>query len=95
MALNVEAAELLEHFQWLTQEESDNLNGEALEKVREEIGDVLIYLLMICDRLGLDPVASARDKVAINRSKYPELMVRGKALKYTAYEGGDDGSGQG
>ncbi len=55
MALVVEAGELAEHFQWLTEEQSDNLPPDKLAAVQEEIGDVLIYLANLCDKLGIDP----------------------------------------
>lgn len=82
MALIVEAAELAEHFQWLTPEQSDKLDAVQLEEVRQEIGDVLIYLTRIADRLGIDPVDAAYDKMAINAAKYPVELARGNASKY-------------
>jgi dCTP diphosphatase len=83
MALSVEVAEIVEHFQWLTEEESQNLLPEKLTEIREEIGDVMIYLTELADTLGIDPVEAARAKVAINGQKYPAELVRGKASKYT------------
>ncbi len=83
MALMVEAGELAEHFQWLTQDQSKTLNNETLEKVREEIGDVLIYLLNIADKLSIDPIAAAKEKILKNANKYPANQVKGKAAKYT------------
>jgi NTP pyrophosphatase (non-canonical NTP hydrolase) len=83
MALMVEAGELAEHFQWLTQDQSKTLNNETLEKVREEIGDVLIYLLNIADKLGINPIAAAKEKILKNANKYPANQVKGKAAKYT------------
>lgn len=83
MALIVEAAELVEHFQWLTPEQSYQLDAEKLEEVRQEIGDVLIYLTRIADRLGIDPVDAAHDKMAINAAKYPANLVFGSAVKST------------
>jgi NTP pyrophosphatase (non-canonical NTP hydrolase) len=56
MALSVEVAEIVEHFQWLTEEESYNLDSNKLEKIKEEIGDVIIYLVMLADKLGVDPI---------------------------------------
>jgi dCTP diphosphatase len=85
MALSVEVAEIVEHFQWLTEEESQNLLPEKLTEIREEIGDVMIYLTELADTLGIDPVEAARAKVAINGQKYPAELVRGKASKYTEY----------
>jgi NTP pyrophosphatase (non-canonical NTP hydrolase) len=71
MALIVEAAELVEHFQWLTAEESAGLAPERLEAVGEEIADVLLYLVRMADVLGIDPVAAARAKMRKNALKYP------------------------
>jgi dCTP diphosphatase len=71
MALNVEAGELLEHFQWLTPEESTTLPQEKLEAVQEEIGDVLIYLARLADLLSVDLVEAAMAKHEKNRAKYP------------------------
>ena len=86
MALVVEVAELAEHFQWLTQEQSRTLPSERLDAIRQEIGDVLIYLANLCDMLGIDPVRAAHDKLEINRQKYPAAKARGKADKYNRYE---------
>jgi len=86
MALMVEAAELAEHFQWLTGEESCNLSQDKREKVADEIADVLIYLLNLSDRLAIDPVAAARAKIGKNGERYPAEKVAGKALKYSDYE---------
>ena len=85
MALSVEVAEIVEHFQWLTEEQSQNLPQETLAEIREEIGDVMIYLTELANKLGLDPVEAAKSKVAINEQKYPAELVRGKASKYTEY----------
>jgi len=83
MALSVEAAELLEHFQWLTPEESKALGPDKLAPIREEVGDVMIYLLMLADHLEVDPLLAAREKLKINRDKYPADKARGSASKYT------------
>ncbi len=91
MALSVEAAEIVEHFQWLTQEESRNLEAKKLEEVEEEIADVLIYLTELAATLGFDPLAAAREKIELNRRRYPADMVRGKALKYTDYSAEEEG----
>lgn len=71
MALIVEAAELVEHFQWLSGEESLTLPAEKLAAVREEVADVLIYLIELADVLQIDLHAAARDKIARNALKYP------------------------
>jgi len=71
MALIVEAAELVEHFQWATPEESCALPPETAAAVREEVADVLIYLIEMADVLNIDLIAAARDKIARNAIKYP------------------------
>ncbi len=85
MALSVEASEIVEHFQWLTEEQSRNLPPEKLAEVREEIGDVMIYLTELAEKLGIDPVEAARAKLEINGQKYPAELAKGKASKYTEY----------
>jgi dCTP diphosphatase len=71
MAMIVEAAELVEHFQWLTPEQSLALAPEKLSAVRDEVADTLIYLVELADVLGIDLIAAARDKMAKNAVKYP------------------------
>ncbi len=83
MALSVEVSELMEHFQWLTEEQSSALPPEKLQQVREEIGDVLIYLTRMADKLGVDMLEAAVKKLEVNRVKYPADKVRGSAKKYT------------
>jgi dCTP diphosphatase len=85
MALSAEVSEVVEHFQWLTQEESRTFPVDKLTKVREEIGDVRIYLTELADNLGIDPVEEAKAKFCINGEKYPATLVRGRANKYTEY----------
>lgn len=86
MALVVETSELAEHFQWLTQEQSRRLSPAKLAEVEEEVGDILIYLANLCDKLGIDPMAAAHDKLTKNRDKYPAAKVRGKSNKYSEYK---------
>jgi dCTP diphosphatase len=69
--LSVEVAELVEHFQWLTEEESRKLSGQKLDEVKEEVADVLLYLLQICNQLNIDPVDAANQKLLKNAVKYP------------------------
>ena len=83
-ALAVEAAELLENFQWLTAEESQQLTPETLAAVRAEVADVLLYLIRISDKLGIDLVAAAQEKIAVNAVKYPIDKARGSHKKYSA-----------
>jgi NTP pyrophosphatase (non-canonical NTP hydrolase) len=80
-ALIVEAGELLEHFQWLSEEQSRRLDEAARRKVEEEIADVLLYLLRLADVLGIDPVAAADRKIIRNAEKYPAHEVRGRSDK--------------
>lgn len=86
MALTVEAAELQEHFQWLSDEASRDIDAKKLAAIRDEIGDVLIYLVRLAEQFQIDLVEAASDKFAINEQKYPADRVRGKAKKYTEYE---------
>ncbi len=85
MALNVEAAELLEHFQWLTQEQSQQLPAEKLARVAEEIADIQAYLVRIADKLGVDILDAVALKMRQNAAKYPADKVRGDARKYSEY----------
>lgn len=82
MALSVEAAELVEVFQWLTEDQSRNLDGAARERADEEIADVLLYLVRLADQLGIDPLAAAQRKLEKNARKYPADKARGNARKY-------------
>ncbi len=82
IALSVEVAEILEHFQWLTQEETKNLDTKLLSEINEEIGDVMLYLVRLADKLGIDPVAAAKAKIRKNAQKYPVDKVKGKHTKY-------------
>jgi NTP pyrophosphatase (non-canonical NTP hydrolase) len=86
MALSVEAAELVEEFQWLTEAESKALDAERLERVRLELADVFIYLLRLAHRLDVDLLRAAEDKIALNERKYPAERVRGDARKYDEYD---------
>ncbi|HBC86072.1 MAG TPA: nucleotide pyrophosphohydrolase [Lentisphaeria bacterium] len=83
MALNVEASELLEIFQWLTEDQSLNLPKDKLNDAREEIGDIFNYTVRIADRLGIDPLEAAFDKIKKNHKKYPVRKSRGSSRKYT------------
>jgi NTP pyrophosphatase (non-canonical NTP hydrolase) len=81
-ALIVEAAELLEPFQWLTQDESRNLPAYKKEAVRQEMADVFIYLISLANCLDIDLLKAAEDKLAINAAKYPVEKAKGNAAKY-------------
>ena len=82
-ALAVESAELLEHFQWLTDEQSEKLPAETRTAVGHELADVLLYLLQIADRLQIDLVAAAQQKLQLNAAKYPVAQARGNSRKYS------------
>jgi len=86
MALAVEVAEVLEHFQWLTEEQTRNLDPAMVKKIREEIGDVQIYLTRLADQLGISPLDAALEKLEINRQKYPPNKVRGSSKKSTEFD---------
>jgi dCTP diphosphatase len=85
MALIVEAAELVERFQWLSPEESAQLDPERHEQVRQEIADVLIYLTRLADLLDINLLEAAADKLEINARKYPLGQARGNAAKYNEF----------
>ena len=82
-ALAVEAAELLERFQWLTEDQSRRLPPAELTKVREEMADVLNYLVRLADKLDVNLIDAARDKIRLNAQKYPVEKSRGSAQKYS------------
>ncbi|ROS72170.1 NTP pyrophosphatase (non-canonical NTP hydrolase) [Curtobacterium sp. PhB130] len=73
-SISIEAAELLECFQWSSQADVD--------RVRGELADVLTYCHLLADRLGLEPGAIIREKLAVTREKYPVDQVRGRSTKY-------------
>jgi NTP pyrophosphatase (non-canonical NTP hydrolase) len=81
-ALTVEAAELLEHFQWMTEPESRELDAQRRGEVALEIADVLLYLVRLADVLGIDPVQSAREKMRLNAQRYPIERARGSSRKF-------------
>ena len=83
MALSVEVAEIVEHFQWLTEEQSRNLPQNKLEEVETELADTLIYLIRLADKLDIDLLAAAQSKIEINEQKYPVDKAKGNAKKYT------------
>ncbi|MGB5326163.1 MAG: nucleotide pyrophosphohydrolase [Pseudomonadales bacterium] len=84
-ALSVEAAELLEHFQWLSEAQSRELDARQLQCVAEEIADVQLYLARLADELGIDILQAVARKVEINERNYPVDQVRGSAKKYSDY----------
>ncbi len=83
MALSAEVAEIVEHFQWLTEEQSQNLPTEKLDEVATELADTLIYLVRLSDKLGIDLFEAACNKIDVNENKYPVAKAKGNARKYT------------
>lgn len=86
MALIAEAAELVEHFQWLNEEQSRRLDPAKREAVSQELADILIYLVRTADKLDVDLIAAAEKKMAINEMRYPADKVRGDARRASEYE---------
>jgi dCTP diphosphatase len=102
MALSVEVAELMEHFQWLPTGADHELDDAAREGIRHEMADVLVYLIQLADHTGVDLRSAVLEKMELNRRKYPVELARGNARKYSALAGpaagtdaGDDASGAG
>ncbi|MEM8843809.1 MAG: nucleotide pyrophosphohydrolase [Pseudomonadota bacterium] len=85
MALSVEAAELLEHFQWSTEDSSYQLDEKKKQLVSHEMADIFIFLLRICERLDVDLIAATKEKIAINHHRYPTEKVKGSSKKYSEY----------
>lgn len=86
MSIAIEAAELMEHFQWLSAEQSQRLDDNARQAVSEELSDIVIYALSMANALQLDLSLAIRAKMEQNIRKYPSDKVRGKAHKYTYYQ---------
>ena len=84
-ALSVEVAELLEHFQWMNEEEAAPLMQSDVDEIAAEMADVLMYLIRLADRLGIDLVDSSFSKLQQNRLKYPVEKARGRRTKYTKF----------
>lgn len=81
-ALIVEAGELLEHFQWLTEDQSRNLDPGKKQEVAFEMADVLLYLIQMGNELGVDLVDAAQRKFDLNEQKYPVYQAKGSSKKY-------------
>jgi dCTP diphosphatase len=82
MALAGEVGELLEHFQWLTEAQSGDLSAAAKEAAALEMADVLLYLVRLADKTGIDLVAAAHRKIDLNAEKYPAAQFKGSRRKY-------------
>ena len=83
ISLSLEASEVLEHFQWKTEKEIEERVNSRREEIADEIGDVLIYLLQISDKLNLDIIKAAENKLKKAAKKYPVNKSKGKHTKYT------------
>ena len=86
MAMIVEASEVVEHFQWMTEEESRNLSAEQKKQVGQELSDTLVYLLRIAEVCDIDLLEAANQKIDLNAKKYPVDKAKGSNAKYTEYE---------
>jgi dCTP diphosphatase len=86
MAISIEAAELMEHFQWSAEQQDLSLDPRRRELVSEELADVFMYTVRLADRLGVDLLAASAAKIQKNAERYPADRVRGSAKKYTEYE---------
>ena len=86
MAMIVEAAELVEHFQWDTPQESQQLTPEKREAVSHELADTFVYLLRIAEVLNIDLIQAANEKIVLNAKKYPVEKAKGSNAKYTQYQ---------
>ena len=86
----LEVAELVEHFQWLTEESSQHLEADKLDEVADEIADVQLYLIRLADKLGVDILKAVEQKIVKNEAKYPVDKVRGSSEKYTKYTEDDN-----
>ncbi len=86
MALSVEASELMECFQWMTEEQSNSLSAEELESISDEIADVQLYLVRLADKAGIDIKTAVEEKMKKNALKYPIEKVKGSSKKYSKYE---------
>ena len=87
MALSAEVAEIVEHFQWLTEEQSKTLPQVKLGEVETELADTLIYLIRLADKLDIDLLKAAKSKIEINEQKYPVEKAKGSSKKYTEQVG--------
>lgn len=83
-ALSVEVSELLEHFQWMKEEDSRTLSPEKLAEVTSEMADIFSYLLYIADAYKVDLIAATEQKISLNEQRYPADKARGNSLKYNA-----------
>lgn len=86
MAMIVEAAEVVEHFQWMTEADSRQLDEETRQKVGQELADTFVYLLRIAEVCGIDLIQATNAKIDLNAQKYPVEKCKGSNAKYTEYQ---------
>jgi len=86
MALAGETGELLEHFQWLSQQQSYALDAEKKQAVALEMADIFIYLIRLSERLDIDLIDAANQKITINQQRYPHEKVKGDARRTEEYK---------
>ncbi len=82
-AISIEASELLEHFLWKDRDELNSLSEETMGEIKDEIGDIMIFYIELCDNLGIDPIDAATRKLEKNKLKYPVDKAKGRHTKYT------------
>ena len=85
MAISIESAELMEHFQWASEQQDVALDARRREMVSDELADVFMYTVRLADRLGIDLLVASTAKIAKNAARYPADKVRGQAKKYSEY----------
>ncbi|MDO9281909.1 MAG: nucleotide pyrophosphohydrolase [Methylotenera sp.] len=85
MAMIVEAGEVVEHFQWMTEQQSRHLDEQTKEQVGQELSDTFVYLLRIAEVCGIDLIEAANKKIDLNAQKYPVEKCKGSNAKYTSY----------
>jgi len=85
LSVVLEAAELLEIFQWKTDAESEEITKDPAthQKISDELADILLYILLMADDLDIDLIKAAEEKIKKNAEKYPIHKSKGNALKYT------------
>lgn len=86
MALSGEAGELTEHFQWLTEQQSYQLDDDKKNEVGLEMADIYIYLMRLAERLDINLIEKVHEKIEINEQRYPVEKVKGSSKKYNEYE---------
>ncbi len=91
MSIAIEAAELMEHFQWTYSKKLEAGKAAELNRIEEEVADIAMYVFDLCNVLGIDLSTAIERKLVHNRKKYPAAQVRGKSHKYTYYQSRESG----